>query len=1014
MRPHGLASLDCRCSLRTILVESTINPPTVVRVAKPTLPRIILLHSLLTFVLVGLSLSAHGLNQSKDISQYVHKDWNNIDGLPQNTVTSIAQTANGYLWLGTLEGLVRFDGARFTLFNTRNTPAFAHNMVVELLVDRQDRLWVATSGGGMLVMRHGEFVQLTTKQGLPSDQVSAIFEDARGKIWIGTDGGGLVAMVDGQVIVDESISKLATSIRAITESKTGLWVGTEAGLLLLQADGTHTRFGSQDGLSDQSVRALLSDHRGVLWVSTDTGLDKLELGHFTAIEGASVRGEGMILAMLEDRDNNLWLATDGGGLKRLRSGVISSSPAEDGLSGDSILALYESADGSLWIGTNLGGLNQLKDGRISSYTSEQGLTHNFIRAVHEDKQGILWIGTEGGGLLKYQQGQFQSIPTANGSSNYTVYSMLENRRSELWLGTNRGIARLRDGAVELLEEQSGLSDNIVLALLEDSAGTLWAGTYAGGLNQFKDGTFTALTIEDGLGSNTINSILEDRTGALWIATRGGGLSRLANGNLRTFTTADGLSDDLVFALHEDEAGSIWIGTYGGGLNRFRNGQFTIINESSGLFDDVIHRIIDDGQGNFWMSSNRGIFSVTKAELNAVADGIRDRVRSIVFGNRDGMKNVECNGGANAGTLSRDGSIWFPSVEGLLRVYPQVNDDRNEAAKVLVEEVLVDHRMLEKADSLDLDADFNNLELHYTATDLYSPEKLRFRYRMQGYDDQWVNAGGRRTAYYSNLPAGEYEFQVLADYGRGNWSVSGLGLSLSVAPRFYETLWFRSAAFLGLILLVYGAIRVRMNQLSHRTQRLEEVVMQRTAELESANKQLSQLAGEDGLTGLLNRRSFDAALIEECRRAARLKTSLALLLLDIDNFKQFNQIYGQQEGDESLRKIASTLNEACNRAGESVSRYGGGEFSIILPATTQQGAMQHAQTLRLLIERLAIPHSGSDIATNLTTSIGVACMVPNAKTQAKTLLMAADKALKEAKQLGRNQVEAAGVVQEGVD
>jgi diguanylate cyclase (GGDEF)-like protein len=910
---------------------------------------------------------------------------------------------------GTHAGLVRFDGARFTLFNTRNTPAFGHNMVVALLVDRQNRLWVATSGGGLLVMRHGQFVQLTTMQGLPSNQVSTIFEDARGRIWVGTDGGGLAKVVDGQITVDESISKLATSIRAITESNSGLWVGTESGLLLLQPDGSHTRFDTQDGLSDPSVRALLSDHRGVLWVSTDGGLDKLELGTFKAIEGIAAAGNDIVLAMLEDRDHNLWLATDGGGIKRLQNDVVSSAPTGDGLSGNSILALYESADGSIWIGTNLGGLSQLKDGRISSYTTEQGLLNNFIRAVYEDKHGTLWIGTEGGGLQSYKQGQFQSITTSKGSSDYTVFSILENRAGELWVGTNRGIARLRDGVIELLEGQSGLSDNSVLALFEDSAGTLWAGTYADGLNQLREGIFTSIGVAEGLGSNTVNSILEDRTGALWIATRGGGLSRLDKGVLSTFTTADGLSDDLVFALHEDEAGSLWIGTYGGGLNRFKNGQFTVINESSGLFDDVIHRIIDDGQGSFWMSSNRGIFSVAKAELDAVADGRRERVNSIVFGHRDGMKNVECNGGANAGTLSRDGSIWFPSVEGLLRVYPGATSSPNEAAKVLVEEVLVDDQLLEKGESLDLEANFSNLELHYTATDLFSPEKLHFRYRMKGYDDQWVNAGARRTAYYSNLPAGDYEFQVLADYGRGNWSVTGSGFLLSVAPRFHETLWLRSAAFFGLILLVYGGIRVRMNQLSHRTRRLEEVVLQRTAELESANKQLSQLASEDGLTGLLNRNSFDAALIEECRRAARMKTSLALLLLDIDYFKLFNDVYGRQKGDESLQKISNTLDEACNRAGESVARYGGGELAIVLPATTLQGAMQHAQTLRLLIEQLAIPHSGSDIATSLTTSIGVACIVPNAKTQPKTLLAAARSALQRAKLQGRNRVESAGLV-----
>jgi diguanylate cyclase (GGDEF)-like protein len=962
--------------------------------------------SLLYVLLICLSANSHALSPDKSISQYVHSDWNNADGLPQNSVTSIAQTEDGYLWMGTLEGLVRFDGARFTLFNTRNTPAFTHNIVVALLVDSKDHLWIATSGGGLLVLKNDHFQQLGSVQGLPSDHVSVIFEGSRGQVWVGTDGGGIAKVEASEIVVQESYAQLGSSIRAITESKSGLWVGTEAGLTLIRADGSQTHFDTEQGLSHDSVRALLSDHTGALWVSTDGGLDKLELGQFKTMEFSSWSEQDIVLAMHEDRHQNLWLASDGGGLKRLQDGKISSYTAGDGLSDDTVLALFESADSSLWIGTSLGGLNRLKDGRVTTFTTTQGLSHNFIRAVYEDDQGALWIGSKGGGLMRYYRGLFQTFSRDDGLPDDTVFSILQDHAGDLWIGTGAGLARRTTDGFEIFTQSQGLSDDTILVLFEDSENTLWVGTYNGGLNKFKDGTFTAFTVADGLGNDTINTIAEDRVGALWLGTRGGGLSRLTNGAITTFTTSDGLADDLVFALHEDSVGGLWIGTYGGGLSRYKDGRFSVINETHGLFDNVIHRIIDDGQGLYWMSSNRGLFAVSQQELNAVADGESDQLSSIVFGTSDGMKNVECNGGANAGTLTADGAIWFPSVAGLLRVSPAGQYDRAQATKVVIEEILVDDQVQLEQEQLALPASTKNLEIHYTATDIFAPAKLRFRYQLQGYDDNWIDAGQRRTAYYSQLPAGDYQFRVIADYGHGSWEVQGGSLSLTVATHYYETAWFRSLLVMTAIILILAVVKIGISQLTRRNLKLEEVVSLRTAELEAVNEKLSQLASEDGLTGLLNRRAFDIELERECRRAERAGMPLALLLLDIDFFKQFDDIYGHPAGDACLQQIATALRKICNRAGESVARYGGEEIAIILPGTSQPGAVVHAETIREHIQQLAIPHAGSAAYSTVTASIGVACIKPTADGQGPALLAAADKALYQAKETGRNRVEAA--------
>jgi diguanylate cyclase (GGDEF)-like protein len=265
---------------------------------------------------------------------------------------------------------------------------------------------------------------------------------------------------------------------------------------------------------------------------------------------------------------------------------------------------------------------------------------------------------------------------------------------------------------------------------------------------------------------------------------------------------------------------------------------------------------------------------------------------------------------------------------------------------------------------------------------------------------------RRTAYYSQLPAGDYQFQVLADYGNNTWKVESEGLVITVATHYYETLWFRSLLLIAAIILVFAAVKIRINQLTRRNLKLEEVVSQRTVELETANRRLSQLASEDSLTGLLNRRAFDSELSLECRRAERAGMPLTLLLLDIDFFKQFNDIYGHPAGDACLQQIAAALGKICNRAGESVARYGGEEIAIILPGTSQESAVMHAETVREHIQQLAIPHTGSAAGSTVTASIGVACIKPTADGQGPALLAAADTALYRAKETGRNRVEVA--------
>jgi diguanylate cyclase (GGDEF)-like protein len=423
---------------------------------------------------------------------------------------------------------------------------------------------------------------------------------------------------------------------------------------------------------------------------------------------------------------------------------------------------------------------------------------------------------------------------------------------------------------------------------------------------------------------------------------------------------------------------------------------------------VVHRIIEDGRGDVWMSSNRGIFRVEKARLDQVADGTQSSLVPVAYGVIDGMRNPECNGGASAGAITRGGVLWFPTIEGLASIDP----DRARlpinrfAPPVLIEDVLIDGRASDASIGIRLPAEAQTLEVHFTALSLMAPGAVRFRYRLEGLEDEWVNAEGRRTAYYSKLPPGDYRFHVIAANNDGVWNTDGASLQISVAPLFYESWWFRGVAVLVFVLAGPLFHRVRVRRLTRQKAALERDVAERTSALELANTLLAKLAQEDGLTGLMNRRAFDRALDEECRRATRLRSPLSLIMLDLDAFKAYNDRHGHQAGDECLRTVSQAIAAASRRAGELVARYGGEELAVIIPGDLPDSVTRQAEHLRARVQELALPHPGSAVAPVVTVSVGVAFAALDADVTPTGMLSAADRALYLAKQRGRNRVEIA--------
>jgi len=951
----------------------------------------------MTAALVCAARPARALDPTRAITQYRHQAWSTKDGLPQSSVEAILQTRDGYLWLGTQEGLVRFDGVRFSVFDKANTKALRANRVVSLCEDRAGSLWIGTEGGGLTRMRQGVFTTWRTAEGLPNDRVRAIVEDTAGVLWVGTDGG-LARGEDWQAVLP------GRGVSSLLADRDGtVWVGLRDGALVPVRNGEPGPPLRLPGSG--AVDALWKDDDGTLWAGRSGALVRLARGAITALTPREGLPGRSVKAIRRDRDGSLWIGVENGGIARLRDGRFELFTTHEGLSNNLVQQLYEDQEGNLWIGMQDGGLNRLADAKFVTWTTREGLVADIVWPVFADHEGGLWVGTSSGGLSHFRDGAFQNFTTRDGLSSNSVQALAEDKEGGIWVGTRGGgLNRFKDGRWSSFTTRDGLPSDSVSALLFDREGTLWIGARGAGLARMRGGRIEPLGEAEGLGREAIHFIHQDRKGDLWIASNGRGLARYSQGAFTLYTTKQGLSSDIVNTVHEDAEGTLWIGTFGGGLNRLRGGWIDTWTTAEGLFDDAIFQILEDGRGYLWMSCNKGIFRVAKQELDEVAKHARQTLHPDAYGRLDGMRNPECNGANHpAGARLPDGRLFFPTIEGLVMIDPERLRGNPLPPPVALEQVRVNDEPVSLAGTLEFPPDRESFEFHYTALSLSVPERVRFRYKLEGLDRDWVEAGTRRVAYYTRIPPGHYRFVVTAANQDGAWNEGGVSLAFRLRPRFWRTGWFFALSAAAVGATGFFGYRLRVRHLHRREELLMRLVEERTRQLEEANRTLERLSQLDGLTGVANRRRFDEALDAEWRRGCRTGASLALVLMDIDAFKVFNDTYGHLRGDECLRQVASALAGALGRVGDLVARYGGEEFAALLAGVAAEEASTIAERLRATVQALRVPHGASAAAGVVTISAGVAALVPTERGDSAGLLAAADQALYEAKRRGRNRV-----------
>ncbi len=841
--------------------------------------------SLLTFLLIFNCTFAqqknvlNGLDPSKKITQYILDIWQTDEGLPQNSIQSIIQTKDGYIWAATQEGIVRFDGIQFTIFDVRNTPEIKNNYINYLFEDSKGYLWICTNGGGVTKYYNGIFEALNTEKGFASDFINSMTEDKNGILWF--------ASQQGLVKYDGKSSKLITTSNGLptnilTNIKTArngdLLICSDGGGFIIYNGSSFRVYNQQQGLLANSIQNCLEDSRGNIWLASIAGLSRIFNGEiFNYTEADGVPGGGLS-TIYEDSKNTLWLGATVGGLVRFRGGNYEIFDAKKGLSNNSIFSLFEDREGSLWIGTNGNGINRLKNGKFVCYTVMEGLNSNFVWSVSEDNSGNIWVSTNDKGLNKISNGAVTlSLTDKDGLPSNNVRCVLADSRGDVWVGTSGGgLMIYSQGKLRRFEHDSELGNEFMRVLYEDSRGNIWIGTNGGGTSVFyADKTFKRFIEADGLTNGFPKVIFEDSKKQIWIGTNAG--VYIFNGSsFKHINKNSGLSGDLVRSIHEDNEGTIWIGTSGDGITRIKNNKFSAITTKTGLIDDLIFVILEDNQGYFWFSCNKGIFKASKSELNKVADGKLDKVNAIPYGKSDGMKSTECNGGSQpSGLRARNGMLWFPTMAGFVTINPDNLQKNQYVPPVVIEGIIVDDVWYNSYSEIDIDAGKSRFEFHFAGLSYLYPKSVKFKYMLEGVDDDWVDAGNRRVAYYTNISPGNHTFRVIACNNDGIWNETGATLEFYFSPYFYQTWWFYT---LVIISIGYAGYRIYDNRM--KSMKLREEELKKQFEFEQESKKQLELKEQQLLVEMEKSKQAFEVLDKEKKY---LSDSAAIMLQAINKF-----------------------------------------------------------------------------------------------------------------------------------
>ena len=747
------------------------------------------------------AFSAAALEPTTPLANYGRQTWGMENGLPQNTVQALAQTRDGYIWLGTEVGLARFDGNNFAVFDKNSTPALPGSDVRCLLETKDGALWIGTSEG-LARWKDGAVAAFSTKDGLPGNGIRALKKSSGGLLMVSADSGYAKLQAGQFVAIDVAEFKLEgkplSLVSGLTENPRTETLAS--GLTREEIEFTQILQGNTFALASKNV--LTIPHGDIV-------TERFTVGH--ELPGSRIQ------TIVADREGSLWIGTNSG-LARWGAGKVQRLPVTDPLATASVLSIMEDHEGNLWVGTETSGLHILRDQRFRSVGAREGLSSDTTTAVVEDSAGTLWVGTSSGGLNALRQSPdgknfVKSYSVSSGLLSDVILALAAAPSGDLWVGTPDGLNRIRAGKVDAFTSADGLPDDFIRSLLADTDGSLWIGTRRGLTHWtgLKSGSLSGARMEtfthaSGLGSDLVGAMTRDARGDLWVATLAG-LSRLSGGRIVNYTTANGLSSNVITALLARANGTLLIGTQEHGWNLW-NGQHFTAQSSGGLNTTSIHAILEDGGGHLWFATGDGI-------ARCDSDGRAGCSHWIEFGAADGLRSRETTTNSHPSAWrSRNGELWFATPKGLVEIDPAHFPVNTVPPPVVLERFAVDDvaQALRAAGSvLRIEAGHVHFQFDFAGLSFIAPQKVRYRYMLEGLDRGWIEAGARRSAYYTNIRPGRYTFRVQAANNDGLWNTEGAALTFELRPHFYQTLWFFALLLAAAVCIIVLLLRLRLRR-----------------------------------------------------------------------------------------------------------------------------------------------------------------------------------------------------------
>jgi signal transduction histidine kinase/ligand-binding sensor domain-containing protein len=781
---------------------------------------------LAALTLVCFANSARALSPHKAISQYIRDEWGAEQGFPGGPVYAIAQTPDGYLWIGTEKGLVRFDGLHFRLFKVSDSPMLPAGPILGLAVDGNGDLWVRLQGPELLRYHEGKFQNMLSELKTPEAEVTAMCAGKDGDILFSGLLNGTMRYSRGKLTTLTSIVELPKLVISLVETSDGkVWLGTKDAGLYYAQDGKVAEVTT--GLPDRKINSLLAVGSRDLWIATDNGIVRWNGGEFSAAASSHVLDRTQGLAMIQDRDSNVWIGAPNG-LTRIGARAVSSFEQQGNPSTLSsigpVTALFEDREGNLWMGTRRG-FERLRDSVFTTYSAAGGLPAEINGPVYVDGQGRIWFAPAQGGLYWLKENQVGHVANA-GLDRDVIYSISGDEK-DLWIGRRGGLTQLRYGdnsfSTQTYTQADGLAQNAVFAVHKSRDGTVWAGTLSGGLSRFKNGAFHTYNVANGLGSNSITSMREISDGTMWFGTPNG-LNAFANGHWRSYSSREGLPPGTVNCLSEDSSGTLWVGT-ANGVAFIRSGAIQVPREVPESLHEQVFGIEEDRTGALWIATANHVLRVNREAMLRDALGDAD-VRE--FGLADGLGSTQGIRRQQSVVADAIGRIWFSMDHGLSFVDPTPMALSSPPALLQVEAISADGRPINLRPRVNIAAPHQRITLVYSGLSLSVPARVRFKFRLDGFDQGWSEPTESREAVYTNLDSGSYRFRVMASNSDGVWNSTESSLEFKIEPMFWQTWWFRLAVLLVLAMVALVFVRLRFLKLTNQLNlRFEERLAERT-------------------------------------------------------------------------------------------------------------------------------------------------------------------------------------------